>query len=39
MYFDEEDNVVGALALSPHPTRFFFQYHNPKRLDARDAER
>lgn len=39
VYFDRQDAVVGALALSTQPSRFFFLYHNPEFLDPRDAER
>lgn len=39
LYYDRENAVVGALALTAQPSRFFFLYHNPEFLDPRDAER
>jgi hypothetical protein len=39
VYYDRDDAVLGTLALSTQPSRFFFQYHDPAFLHAQDAER
>lgn len=39
VYLDEDGAVLGALALTNEPSRFFFQYHHPEQLDAKDAQR
>ena len=38
MYYDEQDVVVGAMAMSTQPSKYCFQYHNPSYLDPLDAE-